>query len=746
MAYAHSKNKAGKRHDLVEHLEAVAAEAQKHAAKFGAGDLARWAGLWHDLGKFHPDFQRYLRDCEAEPGKKRRGPDHKRAGTLLALKHNIAPLAFLVKGHHGGLPSMQELPGWVKEPAYQDAIKTALDLARREPGVRLDPAPPPALPPWTNNDRLAAELFVRMLFSALVDADCLDTEGHFNPDRSEVRAGAPELPELWQRFEADQANLFRRLSDEGSADTPVNRVRREVYDACLSAAAQTPGFFKLTVPTGGGKTRSGLAFGLRHALAHRLDRVIVAIPYTSIIDQTAQVYRAIFEDEEGDGRAVLEHHSAVASREDPEGAAVTPDLAWARLATENWDAPIVVTTTVQLFESLLGARTSACRKLHNVARSVIVLDEVQTLPPHLLDPTLDVLRELVAHYGVSVVLCTATQPALDESADFKGLPKPHEIVPEPARHFAALERVEYEWPTQNGAWNWERVADELRGAGRAMAVVNTKGDALALLDALGDPDALHLSTLLCGAHRRAVLDEVRRRLSAGEPCRLVSTQVVEAGVDIDFPVVLRALGPLDRVVQAAGRCNREGRLDGKGRVVVFEPEEGSQPPGAYRIGTGTTQVLLRGSSDNLDLHDPAVYVEYFRRFYGSIELDRGKIQRLRQALDYPEVAQRFRLIEDDTLSVVVRYRGEARGKEQSEVDSLLKALRARPERSRAIMRRLQPYIVNVRRQTLQGYIAQGLAIEVLPDLWEWHGKYDRVRGIGSGEPDWDRHVVVERGG
>jgi CRISPR-associated endonuclease/helicase Cas3 len=742
MAYAHSKNEAGERHGLVEHLTAVAERARAFADPFGAGDLAHWAGLWHDLGKFHPDFQEYLRACEAAPGKKQRGPDHKRAGATLAMGH-LQPLAFLVKGHHGGLPSMQELPGWLKERSAQDAVGTALAAARAALGAALDPPTPPAFPAWAN-DPLASELFVRMLFSTLVDADCLDTERHFNPDRAGARSDAPPLDELWRRFEADQTRMLAKATD-----TPVNRVRREVYDACLAAAARAPGFFRLTVPTGGGKTRSGLAFALRHALAHGLDRAVVAIPYTSIIDQTAQVYREILEDGDAgdDGRAVLEHHSAVAAREDAEEAPVTPAAAWGRLATENWDAPVVVTTTVQLFQSLLGQRTGVCRKLHNVARSAIVLDEVQTLPPHLLEPTLDVLRELVAHYGVSVVLCTATQPALDAAPGFDGLPDVREIVPDPARHFAALARVNYEWRGATEQWSWERAADELRGAARGMAVVNTKGDALALLDALDDPDALHLSTLLCGAHRRAVLAEVRRRLDGGEPCRLVATQVVEAGVDLDFPLVLRALGPLDRVVQAAGRCNREGRLDGLGRVVVFAPEEGRQPPGAYRVGTDTTQVLLRAAPDGLDLDDPAVYRDYFRRFYDGMELDREGVQRLRRSFDYPEVARRFRLIEEDTVSLVVRYRGAGeKGEEGTDVDALLEALRARPQRGRAILSRLQPYLVGVRQAALDRYRQDGLVLEVIEGLWEWGGKYDAVRGLGGGEADRRRLIIAEEGG
>ncbi len=316
-----------------------------------------------------------------------------------------------------------------------------------------------------------------------------------------------------------------------------------------------------------------------HAIHHYLDQVIVAIPYTSIIEQTADVYRGIFGEEDG---LVLEHHSAVVV-DDQENSPVTAQQAWPRLASQNWDAPVVVTTTVQLFESLFANRPGRCRKLHNLARSVIVLDEVQTLPPDLLEPILDVLRQLVAHYGTTVVLSTATQPALDESPYLHGLPNVQEIIPTPERYFQKMQRVHYEVPAASQRWTWLEVAERLRSERQALAIVNTKGDAMALLDALGNQAALHLSTLMCGAHRRATLEEVRRRLKEGDPCLLVSTQVVEAGVDLDFPVVLRAVGPLDRIVQAAGRCNREGRLEA-GQVIVFNPTEGGVPRGAYRAG------------------------------------------------------------------------------------------------------------------------------------------------------------------
>ncbi len=712
MAFAHSKNSRGERHDLVEHLTRVAQLAAKFAAKFGASDLAYWVGLWHDLGKFNPAFQVYLDDPVRE-----RGPDHKGAGAVLALRH-AEPLAFLIAGHHGGLQDRKAVKTWLREKAADPRTEEGLRMAQADlPSI--EPPTPPALPPWPQNE---LEFFLRMLFSALADADFLDTERHFDPEKSEERGGIASLGELWCRFEQAQSVLTAKQPDR------VNTVRHEVYQACLQAADFAPGFFRLTVPTGGGKTRSSLAFALRHALRHHMDRVIVGIPYTSIIEQTAEVYREIL----GDG-AILEHHSAVA-QEDPENP--SREEIRQRLGSENWDAPVVVTTTVQLFESLFANQTTRCRKLHNIARSVLILDEVQTLPTHLLEPILDVLRQLVEHHGVTVVLCTATQPALDESPTLKGLPDVREIVPDPARLFGDLKRVRYEWETDGQKVTWKEIAAEMRSEAQALAVVNTKPDALALLDALDDREALHLSTLMCGAHRREALSEIRSRLKAGAPCRVVSTQVVEAGVDLDFPLVLRALGPLDRIVQAAGRCNREAKLPRLGRVIVFQPEQGRVPSGSYR--TGTALAAMRLLAPGFDFDDLRAYEGYFRLLYQSVDLDTHNIQELRHNFSYKEVGRRFRMIEDDTLPIVVRPPWEPH---RSRVEELMAELRRQPSGSRWLFRALQPYFVNVRTRLVPGYQGQGLLRQITPNLCEWSGSYHRVRGLVADNRDPEELVV-----
>jgi CRISPR-associated endonuclease/helicase Cas3 len=723
MLIAHSKNTKGERHDLVDHLKSVAELAAAFASKFGAREWGYWAGMWHDVGKIHPEFQKYLHDCEAEPIRKHRGPDHKRAGALIAAERYDA-LAFLIAGHHGGLPSRSDLKIWLQDRTKLERSQDAIQLMREHIGA-LEPVEPLSSPAHLNSI-LDAEFFIRMLFSALVDADFLDTEKHFDAGQSDFRAGMTTLAELWGRFDGDQQKLTAKTTNR------INEIRHNVYQACIQAANQAQGFFRLTVPTGGGKTRSGMAFALNHSLAHKLDRVIVAIPYTSIIEQTVKVYREIF----GDG-CVVEHHSAIVTKEDTMDPVSLLDV-WSRLAAENWDAPIIVTTTVQLFESLFGRKTTSCRKLHNIARTVIILDEVQTLPVGLLDPILDGLRQLVAHYQVSVVLCTATQPALEDSPYLKGLPNVKEIMPTPTELFVELgSRVRYELPSPEVKWTWNQVASEMRRAEQTLAVVNTKNDALALLEALADTEALHLSTLLCGAHRRDVLNEVNRRLKHTMPCRLVSTQVVEAGVDLDFPLVLRALGPLDRIVQAAGRCNREGKQT-SGRVVIFDPSDGHLPPGSYASATATTRNLLARA--DFDFNKPENYREYFQAWYQAVEKDAKAIQNLRQSLDFPAVSERFRIIDDDSASVVVRYRGM--GASDDTVDRLISYVQHQEGKiPRWLLRQLQPYLVNVRSRLIERYQRDGLLQELTPGLWAWIGKYDLVRGITDDNRNPDELVV-----
>ncbi len=715
MAYAHSPNGEDRWHGLPDHLRGTAERARVFAEQFGAGDVAAALGGWHDLGKFHPAWQSYLAASTLNPSLRGSGPEHKLAGALLATRHPVLqPFALAIAGHHGGLPDLADfknvkLTDQVRLAAAEESLRLAREaLPDLLDHVDIASAIPPAV---LQAGKRACEHYVRMVFSALVDADFLDTEAHFNLDRSEARATADVTPaELFEQLLTDQRSRF------GEQQGVIADARHEIFEACLRAAEAPPGVFRLAVPTGGGKTRSGMAFALRHAALHGQRRVIVAVPYVSITEQTASVYRALFP---GDG-VVLEHHSGFQEAHDGDDEH-HEGVRWSRLAAENWDAPIIVTTTVQLLESLFAHRPSRARKLHNIAGSVIVLDEVQSLPVALLDPTLEMLHDLVKHYGVTVVLSTATPPAFDVLPVFAGV-QATDIIPDPSRLYRALQRVTYETRLE-ARHSWDEVADWLREERQALAIVNTKADALALLDALDDPGVLHLSTLLCGAHRRDVIQQIHRRLRDGEPCVVVSTQVVEAGVDLDFPVVYRAVGPLDSIIQAAGRCNREGRLD-RGRVVVFDPAEGRLPGGAYRTATDQARPFL-GDPDTLDSLE--TIEAYFRGFLTLLDTDAKEIQGRRDAFDYPAVAERYRVIEDDSEPVVVMDYGD--DAEQRRVAELIEDVSAGRGNPRRVLRELQPYVVSVRRRELPDLQARRLVEEVVPGLNLWRGEYHSVRGV-----------------
>jgi len=701
-------------HGLKDHLDCVAAKARHNAAKFGAGELGYYAGLWHDLGKYNPEFQQYLEQCHiaSKAGKDapRSKTPHAIQGARLAWE-KFMPLAPIIYGHHSGLPEKEYLKSRLQDPAlqksYQEVLQQAPEsLCRLQTETNLQ-----QLMSGLVNDAHSYELFTRILFSCLIDADHLDTEAHFNPEVTALRGSNITITELWSLLEKKQKETIVHAES-----TPVNQIRAEVYHSCVNAAELSPGIFRLAVPTGGGKTLSGMAFALRHAKEHCLDRVIVAVPYTSIIEQTVNVYRSIFGEE-----SVLEHHSA-AKEPDPEDA--RREVAQARLATQNWDAPLIVTTTVQLFESLFANRPSRCRKLHNIIGSVVILDEVQTLPLSLLTPILSVLRELVERYKVTIVLCTATQPALEgQSRYLEGFAagSVKDIIPieQAQRHFASLSRVTYSVPTES--WSWLRLAEDVEQNDLALVILNTRKDALAVLDELQSSEHIfHLSTLLCGKHRREVLQEVRDRLTQKQPCILVSTQVVEAGVDLDFPTVYRAIAPLDRIVQAAGRCNREGKMEHKGRVTIFEPNEGSTPKGEYDTAIAITKMLLK--NPDLDLVSPAIFETYFRELYKHVKLDKRGIQKLRENMNYPEVSKQFKFINDDTTPVVIQY--------DDRVRELLRSIERRGLHS-GDYRSLQPYLVNLRNYEFKQ--AEDFRREIAPSLWVWHGYYDSIKGIGLGD-------------
>lgn len=652
------------------HAAAVARLAGLHAGAFGAADWGELLGRWHDLGKCSDDFQRYListsdpdaAEDEHTPGR----VDHSTFGARYAAGvvggHLGQLLAFCIAGHHSGLAdaTTDDAAG------ERSTLRHRLDPSRyRVPDVAVPPnervAPKLKLPFAPARDRAGFQVafFTRMLFSALIDADRTATEAFCNPAQAAERDRAkPTVGEL-----RDVLDGFLQGKQRAAEPTPVNRVRAGVLAQCVGAAPGSPGFFSLNVPTGGGKTYASLAFALRHAEQHGLRRVVVAIPFTSIIEQTADAYREALGCHARAG--LVEHHSNL----DPK-----KDTRRNKLAAENWDAPLIVTTNVQLYESLFAARGTPCRKLHRLARSVIILDEAQTVPVELLRPTLLALAELVAHYGCSVVLCTATQPALEWRADeFEaGLREVRPIVRDVPSLFTALRRVEV---VRLGKLTDDQLADRLADEGAVLCVVNTRPHAAKLYDALGArrgrEGCYHLSTFMCAQHRREKLAEIRQRLKDGKPCRLVSTQLIEAGVDVDFPAVYRAPAGFDAVAQAAGRCNREGRLerDGRpalGRVYVFDTEV-QPPPGLLRAAAQCGRELIGRYPDPIE---PAAVEAYFRLYYWSQQHQWDRHDVL-GALDddfrHPELrlkfrtaAERYRIIRDEQTPILVPHDAEAR--------------------------------------------------------------------------------------
>jgi len=689
---------AHKNHPLAAHLAAVARRAEEFATHFDGAEQARLAGLLHDLGKAEQQFQaRVLSD-----DKKGVKEPHAHHGAALVLGEEsrgapIWPVAFAINGHHAGLHNRPDVD---KRRAFLRQAGRAEQWLTNDPEWKDQTWPLQKfaekgayLPEWlrkltfdarqTSEGWRAVDLYTRFLFSALIDADRLDTEDNDPESKQAAHARKDWVkfsPEILLTKLNEHIARKRKDAEDHKASKIVLTVRQEVAAACVAAGQENERIRTLTVPTGGGKTLSSMLYALSYAKHHPgIRRVIVVIPYLSIIQQTALDLKAAFGDirwdenlqkwGETEHHSVLEHHSQA---DDPEIKTAgknndddgwSPELTRRRLAAENWDAPIVVTTSVQFFDSLFSRSPGDARKLHNIAQSVIIFDEVQTLPPRLMQPIIDVLSELTSParpYGCSIVLCTATQPALHyhETDMPLGLKSAKEINGNAQDHFNLLNRVAYIGLAKDNEppeMSWSMVADDLLKGKQGLVVVNTRKAARDLFKEVQqkkcDKQAVfHLSTWMFPDHRTSVLDEVRQRLDEDKPCYLISTQCIEAGVDVDFPEVWRAYGPYDSIVQAAGRCNRNGRID-KGVVHIFRPKDDKIPRGIYEAARSQTDLMRR-----LGLADPTKpesFPAYFRLLYQLTVPDDCEIQRHRGQLHYEEVSKLFHLIEDHTVPVLV---------------------------------------------------------------------------------------------
>lgn len=723
-------------HALKNHLASVGEMAHTFADRTLWKEEARLAGLLHDLGKYGDRFQARLHGHD-------QGLDHWSQGAWLALtEHRAIAAALSIQGHHVGLqradlPSLRQSdPAILVENHPFGLDLSDPDVVRLRQRADLDGLKfftPPAFAVTSMTKAVGTMLDIRLLFSCLVDADFLDTENHFirNEPGKHLREPGPQL-DTPTALNALNQHMNERIRGVARADAKVIAARDTLWRAAGTAAKATPNIFTLTAPTGAGKTLSMLRFALEHAAANNCKRIVLAVPFLTVIEQTARIYRQIFEG--FPENYVLEHHSlAGLGGEHEKRDAEAGQERQRRLLAENWDAPIVLTTNVQLLESLFSNRPSACRKLHNLMDSVILFDEAQSLPQNLAVPTLAALSHLSAAYHSSVVFATATQPAFDALDDAVAKHsasgwRPVEIVPEHPVLFDTLKRVNVTWPKPGVKRTWTDIARELRNIPQALVVVNLKRHALDLLEALGDaPDVLHLSTNLCAMHRRAVLDKVRTLLKAGQPCRLISTQCVEAGVDVDFPKVFRAMAPLEAIAQAAGRCNREGRMNlngSLGEVVVFEPDEDGGwrrcfPTHVYFQATEVTRTMLARRGE-LDINDPAIFQAYYRRLYDlNAPADmNADLSDAIQARDFVEVARGYRLISQDAIQVLVPW---------AERQDLFNALRNEAEQggiSSAWIRRAQGLAVSVFRSR-DGY----------PPAWAIPAKLWRRATSNSGDSD-----------
>jgi len=681
---AHILPESNKEQLLKDHLLSTAENAKQFCKNTKWSDWAYVCGLLHDVGKFSIEFQKRIRGAKFRV-------DHSTAGAQLANREYSDEigkiLAYIIAGHHAGLPDWTSDSESCLNKRLKKSIKDYSSYKteiHKPPELHIDDLPFMPLKD-AKHPGFSVSFFIRMLYSCLVDADFLDTESFMTPKKADLRENYPKLEDMKTKFDKAMAELHKKHPDE-----KINKTRTKIFEQCLSAANNNTGLFSLTVPTGGGKTLSSMAFAINHAIRNHQERIIYVIPYTSIIEQNADVFR-----ENMGNDAVIEHHSNF----DPK------DKKWNvedkdsednmfSLGAENWNAPLIVTTNVQFFESLFSYRSSRCRKLHNIMNSVVILDEAQMLPVNMLRPCLEALRELVEHYNTSIVLCTATQPALSSSDSFiNGLDNVKEIIPEPEKLYSELKRVDVKKLNKLNEISNEKLAEYLKAYRQVLCVVNTRKQARELYKLLGESDEnYHLSALMCPVHRDEVLDKIRKKLKHKKPCRVISTQLIEAGVDIDFPVVYRAMAGIDSIAQAAGRCNRENKLKSHGEVFVFMPEDGI-PPGHIRQTAQSAETVFRHYDDVLSLES---IEEFFRDLYwtkGEALDQKSILQKIEEGwykinFSFRDISKDFRIIEDDTTSIIIPY--EKDGKE------FIEKLKESNHPSRELSRKAQKFSVNVR--------------------------------------------------
>lgn len=709
-------------HYLYNHSAGTAMKAEMFAEKFKSGSWAKVIGWGHDAGKGREFWQEYLKTKsgyleDASMENKAGRITHAIYGALLAQeilgKDAATPITYCIAGHHAGLPDGSTGNGaGLGALDYQLSNNTTKDVAEMFTEQIKVLAKDLDVPFKFSRDSISFSLWIRMLYSCLVDADYLDTESYMTPERNAERGKYCSITELLCRY-----NDFNVMMMEKSKDTQVNCIRRELNKKCIKMAEQAQGIFSLSVPTGGGKTLSSLAFALNHAVKHNLDRVIYVIPYMSIVEQTADVFRNVLGDDQ-----VVEHHSNVADDN------YTDKM---RLATENWDAPVIVTTSVQFFESLFAAKPAKSRKLHNITKSVVVIDEAQLIPVEFLNPILSTIQDLTEHYGVTFVLSTATQPSFSKKISSKttlsGLKQITEIMGEQDEVkslYNSLKRVNVKIPKElSTPISWEDLAVELSKNKQVLCVVSTR-NACRQLHGLMPEGTYHLSALMCGQHRSDIIREIKTKLAKDEPVRVISTNLIEAGVDLSFPVVYREIAGLDSIAQAAGRCNREGMITKGGTVVVFIPPK-KIPSGILKKAADTTCSILRDTQE--DVLSCEMFERYFEEYYWRVNkfdkedlLPLLKISSEDSSIYFRTVAEKFKLIDDNQKSIIVYYGNN---------NDLIEELKVTGPH-RVLMRKLQRYVVNVYQNVFSVMLSQDSIKEVHPGIFVLSSNLDYSSKIG----------------
>ena len=723
MYYAHSENTSKEKHPLSKHLSSTANLASSFSCDESYNDLFEITGILHDLGKYQKDFQRYLIE-----GGRRGSVPHASWGAGYARTAGILEASIAIDGHHKGMPDHAD---WKTDTErFKNNDIANFDAVVKEfisdNGINESKFKNIKPPLFNRENKSQRELFTRYLFSALTDGDWLSTEAHFEPETHSLRPAAElSISEMIKSLGA----AFSLKSSEGE----INALRNEARAEALSYSNLPLGFFSLSLPTGLGKTLTSMAWALEHARANRLKRIIVVLPYVNIIDQTAAVFKNIFGE-----NSVLEYHSGYNEQHSIESSeeCKTPEDRMKELACENWDYPLIVTTTVQFFESLFSNKPSKCRKVHNISNSVVIFDEVQTLPKHLILPTLQMLKDVHTVMKTSFLFCTATQPAFEKRHGFDGIDGITPLITSPAKLYEKTVRVRYSFINDLEPIGMDELFQQVHSRDDSSLVIfNTKKAAAEFFELASASqtwqESYHLSTAMCPRHRKEVIRQIIEGLAGGRKLLVVSTQLIEAGVDLDFPVVFRAAAPLESIIQSAGRCNREGNLGpAGGETCIFRLADSGMPDKTYSACAGHAIEMMKAAPDKIYHYN--MFNEYYRQIINLyVDPDKKGIREAREKFNFETVNDLYRIIEKATVGLYV-YCFNAESSE------LLDSLKYKKHLSRDDFRKMQMFTVQVYRDFIN---KNGQFCTSDPrGFIVWYGKYDRKMGLAA--PNKEDEVLI----